>query len=176
MSAVRQAFDDALAQADDADAVWRALQELSQAVAGHKLFTVMTVDMAAGLARRAFSDHPREYPVSGTKPIHRDRWFDIVHGEGRSFVANTIEEIAEVFPDHALIASMGLGSVLNLPVVLNGELAATINMLHAPHWYTPERVAAAERELAGPSVLCCERARRLGADAHDPHAKGASLG
>lgn len=168
MTEQRQAFDHALAEAATADDAWRALHGLSQTVAGHRLFTVMTVDMAAGLARRAFTDHPVEYPISGTKPIQRNRWFDIVHGEKRSFVANTIAEIAEVFPDHELIASLGCGSVLNLPVILDGELVATINMLHAPHWYTPERVAAAERDLAGPAARCCALAERLAAEAGAP--------
>ena len=163
MTEQRLAFDRALATATSADDAWRALHGLSQAVVGHRLFTVMMVDMAAGLARRAYTDHPQDYPVSGTKPIQPNRWFDIVHGEKRSFVANTIAEIAEVFPDHELIASLGCGSVLNLPVVLDGELAATINMLHEAHWYTPERVAIAERKLAFPAKQCSEVAMRLAA-------------
>ncbi|MEQ1525002.1 MAG: GAF domain-containing protein, partial [Aestuariivirga sp.] len=91
---------------------------------------------------------------SGTKPIHRDQWFDIVHGERRSFVANTIAEISKVFPDFELIASLGCGSVMNLPVVLQGELVATVNMLDEEHHFTPERVAAAEASLAIPAKLC----------------------
>jgi hypothetical protein len=155
MTTHRQTFEDAISNARDSTAVWQALREYSLAVAGHRLFTVMTVDMEAGLARRAFSDHPVEYPASGTKPIHHDAWFDIVHGQRRSFVANTIGEIAAVFPDHELIASLGCGSVWNLPVVLKGDLVATINMLDAPHHYTPELVAGAQAQLAIPARLCC---------------------
>jgi hypothetical protein len=155
MNPAQKTFEDAISDAHDSTAVWQALRELSLAVAGHRLFTVMTVDMEAGLARRAFSDHPVEYPVSGTKPIHHDAWFEIVHGQRRSFVANTIGDIAAVFPDHELIASLGCGSVLNLPVVLKGDLAATINMLDAEHHYTPQRVADAQAQLAIPARLCC---------------------
>ncbi len=121
--------------------------------------------MTAGLARRAYSSEPSEYPVSGTKPIYRNRWFDIVHRERRTFVANTIEEIAEVFPDHALIASLGCGSVINLPIVLEGELVATINLLDVAEHYTPERVGLAEDRLAIPACLCCALALRF--DAQD---------
>lgn len=155
MSAWQKEFEDAVSQARDSASAWQALCELSRAVVGHRLFTVMTVDMTAGLARRAFSDHPVEYPVSGTKPIHRDAWFDIVHGQKRCFVANTIEDIAAVFPDHELIASLGCGSVLNLPVVLRGDLVATINILDEPHHYTPQRVVEAEAQLGTPAMLCC---------------------
>jgi hypothetical protein len=147
-------FDHAISTAQNSNTVWKALKELSGAVAGHKLFTIMTVDNAAGLARRAYTSHPRDYPVSGTKPIHRDQWFEVVHGEKRSFVANTIADIAKVFPDFELIASLGCGSVMNLPVVLQGGLVATVNMLDEEHHYTPERVEAAETWLAIPAKLC----------------------
>jgi hypothetical protein len=161
MSSSEARFVAAVSEAKGSESGWKALEDLAQRVVGHKLFTVMTVDMAAGLARRAYSNHPAAYPVSGTKPIHHDSWFDIVHGQRRSFVANTIEDIAKVFPDHELIASLGCGSVLNLPVVLEGDLVATINLLHAPGHYTPERVAAAEAALAIPTRLCCALALRF---------------
>jgi hypothetical protein len=154
-------FDAAIGEALTSAEAWKALEELARAVIGHELFTVMTVDMAEGLARRAYSDHPREYPVSGTKPVTRDAWFDIVHGERRSFIANTIEDIAKVFPDHALIASMGLGSVWNLPVVLGGELVATINMLDEPHHYGADAVTKALPLLSVPAKLCCALALRF---------------
>jgi hypothetical protein len=149
------AFNTAISMARTPDAIWAALGDMAQAAAGHRLFTVTSVDMNAGLARRLYTSHPKEYPVSGTKPIHRDAWFDIVHGERRSFVANTIADIAKVFPDHELIRSLGCGSVINLPVVLRGELVATVNLLHEEHHYTPGRVEAAERELKTPAMLCC---------------------
>ena len=100
-------FQNSISTATTQEFAWQTLRELAEASPGCNLFTVMTVDVEAGLARRAFSSHPEDYPVSGTKPIHRDRWFDIVHGERRSFVANSIEDIAKVFPDHAQIAAMG---------------------------------------------------------------------
>ena len=154
-SASSRHFVEAISQAQTSNAVWKCLEDLAQSRVGHKLFTVMTVDMTAGLARRAYSNHPVAYPVSGTKPIHRDSWFDIVHGERRSFVANSIQEIATVFPDHDVIKSLGCGAVINLPVVLKNDLVATINLLHEEHFYSPTRVAQTELALAVPARLCC---------------------
>ena len=51
-------FDPDIASATGVDAVWQGLRTLSAEVAGHRLFTVMTVDMEAVLARRAFTDQP----------------------------------------------------------------------------------------------------------------------
>ena len=152
------AFETCLERAASAAEIWLALQSLAAEVAGYKLFTVTTVDMENELARRVHTSHPEDYPVSGTKPITRDSWFEIVHGRQEIFAANTIADIAKVFPDHEKFWSMGLGSVVNLPVVIDGELAATINMLHEEHHYTPERVRLIREQLSEPARLACLQA------------------
>jgi hypothetical protein len=140
---------------------WRILQHRSEILVGVKLFTVMTVDMEKLLARRVYTNNPTSYPCSGTKPITLDVWFDVVHRQQRIFVANTIAEIAKVFPDHEKIWSLGCGSVVNLPVIVEGELVATVNLLHEEHYYTPERVHLISSELSEPSRLAYSRTRAL---------------
>ncbi len=159
-------FDEAISVAHTSLDVWRALEELSVACEGHKLFTVTTVDMKNEVARRLYSNHPLDYPVTGTKPIHRDAWFDHVHDGRRSFVANTIADIAKVFPDHALIWSLGCGSVINLPVFLHDELVATVNLLHGEHHYTPARARLIESHLSLPAKLCCALAMPIAFSLH----------
>ena len=155
------AFNGALSAAKTPDEAYRALQVLTEKTVGVKLFTVMTVDMSAGLARRAYTSDPVSYPASGTKPIHFDDWFEIVHKQRRNFIANTLEDIAKVFPDHELIGSLGCGSVVNMPVILDDELVCTINVLHEAHFYTPERVAALDALLAVPAKAAYLSARFL---------------
>lgn len=121
------------------------LYEFTRQHIAAKLFTIMTVDMEAGLARRAYTNMPEAYPTSGTKPITRDDWFEIVHDRQEIFVANTLADIAKVFPDYEVIGRLGCGSVINLPIVQNSTLAATINILNEKHYFTPERVEIAKR-------------------------------
>lgn len=156
MATTDAAFLAAVSDARNADAAWTALAALADAVAGHRLFTVTLVDTPAGLVRRAYSSRPGDYPTSGTKPLRGNtgNWFEHVFVQRRTFVANTLAEIAEVFPDHALIGSLGCGSVVNMPIVLKDELVATVNLLDAEDHYTPDRVAAAEDRLALPARLC----------------------
>lgn len=156
MQSAKASFTAAISEADTAQAGWRALDHLAKQIAGHMLFTTTVVDVSAGLVRRSYSNMPADYPTSGTKPLRGNTgdWFDTVFGRRQTFVANTIEDIARVFPDHELIGSLGCGSVVNLPVVLWGELVATINLLDAAHHYTPERVAAIEEHLPLPAQLC----------------------
>jgi hypothetical protein len=133
-------YDHTVATMPGASAAWEALQKLARALMGARLFTVMTVDMEKGIAGRVYSSDPMAYPVSGTKPIHYDDWFDVVHRQRKPFVANTIADIAKVFPDHGLIASLGCGSVVNLPIEIGGDLVGTVNLLDAEHHYDAERL------------------------------------
>jgi hypothetical protein len=134
-------YDRAVSTNPGATAAWTALQTLACTLLGAKLFTVMVVDMTRQVSARVFSSDEGTYPVSGTKPILHNSWFDIIHRERRPFVANTIAEIARVFPDHELIRSLGCGSVVNLPVEIGGELVGTVNLLHAEHHYDQTRLA-----------------------------------
>ena len=144
-------FRRALEQTSDADTAWSALERLANGLFGAKLFTVTTVDMVKGEARRLYTSDPVSYPVSGTKPIVVDPWFEHVVLGRNNFVKNTLAEIAEHFPDYELIGTLGCGSVLNMPVILGGEVVGTVNCLDAEHHFTPERVAAA-RHLALPAL------------------------
>lgn len=156
-------FDNALSKAKTPDDAYRALQVLTEKTIGVKLFTIMTVDMSAGLARRAYTSDAESYPASGTKPIHFDDWFEIVHKQRHNFVANTLADISKVFPDYELIGLLGCGSVVNMPVILEDELVCTMNVLHEEHYYTPQRVADLDRQLAIPAKAAYLAARVLGA-------------
>jgi hypothetical protein len=119
---------------------------LHQACAAHgtRLFTVSVQDLDLDVARRAYTSHPVEYPVSGTKPLTRDGWYAACITAQKTFVANTTPEFAKYFFDHALITSLGLGSCINIPLVENGAVLGTINLLAEEHHFTPERLAAYE--------------------------------
>lgn len=114
------------------------------AALGTRLFTVTTQDEAAGLARRAYTSHPAEYPVSGTKPLTQDGWYDHCITGRQTFVANTTPEFARYFFDHALITSLGLGSCINIPVISGDRVLGTVNLLAEEQHFTPSRLAAYE--------------------------------
>lgn len=137
-------FCEALAAANQPEAAFAALQALSADRVQHRLFTLMTVDHAAGLARRAWTSDAVAYPVSGAKPLHDDDWSRAVLGRHETWVMNSIGHIAQHFPDHELIASLGCGACLNLPVVVGAQVLGTVNILGPAGHFTPDRIAAAE--------------------------------
>ena len=122
---------------------YRALERLVDRTIGVKLFTLMEIDHERDVAWRSYTNMPDAYPLQGEKPRMRNRWSEVVDDRHEIFVANSLEEIAEVFADHALIRSLGCESCLNLPVVIRGRLRGTLNCLHEAGHYTPDRVAAA---------------------------------
>jgi hypothetical protein len=111
---------------------------------GARLFTITRLDEDAGLFARVFTSHPVDYPVSGTKPLAKDGWYDTTIAGRRTFVANTPAEFAQYFFDHALIVSLGLGSCINVPVQDGGPVLGTVNILAEAGHFTPDRLAGYE--------------------------------
>ncbi len=135
------------------ESAYAALGRMAHSHVGARLFTLMEFDAATGEGRRFYSNMPEAYPVSGRKPMPPTSWSETVIGNKETFAANSIEEIAKVFPDYKLIRSLGCGAVLNIPVVSGGEVLGTINCLHGTGAYGPEQIEAAD-DLKLPGLFC----------------------
>ena len=138
---------------------YEALFQLTKALVGVKLFTVMETDLVNNIAQRSYTSDPQSYPASGCKPVERDDWFNLVFTEQKAFVANTIDDIVKVFPDHELIWSLGCGSVVNLPIVIDGDAVGCINLLHEEHFYTKARLEQIVKSLTVPCQTAYLRAQ-----------------
>lgn len=129
------------------------------AALGTRLFTVTRLDQDKALFARVFTSHPAEYPVSGTKPMERDGWYDLTIAGRRTFVANTPPEFARYFFDHDLIVSLGLGSCINVPVVAGDAVLGTVNILAEAGHFTPEKLEAYEALVAEATPELAEELR-----------------
>lgn len=153
----------AIADPNQPEAAYAALEALVDDTIGITLFTMMELDLGRGVARRTYSNMPEAYPSSGEKPMQPGKWSETVEGRHETFVANSIEDIAEVFADHELIQSLGCESCLNLPIVAGGKLLGTLNCLNVAGHFTPERVAAAETlKLPGAAVFLLAQSLKKG--------------
>ncbi|MEP5729906.1 MAG: GAF domain-containing protein [Sulfitobacter sp.] len=138
-------FVAALAGPNASKAAFKALAQLAYDILDLKQFTVMAVDQERGVAARIFSDDPVPYPVGGEKPILDTIWTETVLGRQETYVGNTIEDLAVVFPDWEKIQSLGLESCLNLPIIIDGKVMGTLNCLNVAGHFTPERIKAANQ-------------------------------
>lgn len=136
-------------------ALFGALDAALGAVLGHRLFTLMRYHEHTGESERIYTTHPREYPVGGRKALNPTAWTEQVLRRQQPYLGRTPADVAAVFFDHALIASLGCGSVLNVPVVWDGRVLGTINLLHEVGWYddTDASVGRLFGALAIPAYL-----------------------
>lgn len=130
----------AVAESGTPQEIFASLEDWVQKDVGAIIYSASVFHLAAGKSRRIYTNQPEIYPVSGLKDIIPNAWTAQVLDARKSFVANTLAEIATVFPDHPIIQSLGCGSVINMPVFLAGRFLGTVNVLHEPGYFTPDRV------------------------------------
>ncbi|HEY8383433.1 MAG TPA: GAF domain-containing protein [Microvirga sp.] len=121
------------------EAAGRALME----AVGHRLYSV-TVMLAGGReVERIHSTMPDVYPVGGRKPVLPNAYTERVRVEMKPFLAKTPAEFAPLFPDHETITGLGLGCVMNLPVIFAGSVLGTVNLLDREGAYDEHHVEPA---------------------------------
>jgi len=136
-----------VAEARTPKPVFEALRDIVNAHVGNRLMTAQLFEVAKGRQRRIYSENEAVYPVGGFKPIQGGRWTETIIGRHEIFSSLSIEDMAEVFFDWKLIQSLGCESIMNLPVVVAGEVIGTLNLLNEAGYYTAEKVAAARALL-----------------------------
>lgn len=102
---------------------------------GHKLFTLTAILTGNREVQRTYSSGQSDYAIGGRKPVVQNGWSKQVVDQGRPFLGETIDDVIEYFPDHKQISDMGLGAVLNLPVIFCGETIGTLNILDRDYAY-----------------------------------------
>lgn len=123
-------------------------------IIGHKLFTVMVLDHDRGVAERTYTNQPDAYPVHGCKPFGDLKdWGKHVLEGGQPFIGNDRDIIRKHFPDSGVIESLGCGAVINLPILYDGHVLGTLNLLHEEGYYQEAdlEVAAPFAQLAIPA-------------------------
>src|SRR5215469_2771147 len=115
--------------------ICQALEQVSGEVIGHRLFTVMRFDSTHFEVERIYSNQPSSYPAGGRKKKKDTVWAGHVLDEMKVFRGTDAADIRSAFDDHATILGLGLGSVLNIPIVFSGRCLGTMNLLHQAGWY-----------------------------------------
>ena len=128
---------------DEPAALYAAVDALVQQVIGHRLFTMMRVHEATVEVERIYSSNPAAYPVGGRKAKRGTPWSAVVLDRGEVFVARNPAEVRDAFADHELIFSLGIGSIMNVPLAYRGQRLGTMNISHEAGWFTDAHAQAA---------------------------------
>ena len=129
----------------DRKTLYRAVDEALQGLVGHRLFTLLAVMPDGEEVQRFWSSDEKSYPLTGRKRVGPTPWGEVVLKRQSPWLGNDAEAIRWAFSDHELIASLGLGACINIPIVHRGHLLGTMNMLHAENHYAEGDVAVANR-------------------------------
>lgn len=129
------ALGSALAQSSAPADVYRAVEQVVKQRLGFGLFTLLVVTPDGQQVRRVYSSNPQAYPLAGLKRMGPTPWGDLVLKRRECFVGRDADAIRWAFPDHELIASLGLASVINVPVTALGQVLGTLNVLDAAGRY-----------------------------------------
>jgi hypothetical protein len=132
------ALADALRAPNQPLTICRALEKLTGETIGHRLFTIMRFDRDRSEVQRIHTNMPEVYPAGGRKQKKATAWANHVLADMKVFRGGEPADIVSAFDDHATILGLGLGSVLNIPVVFDGHCVGTMNLLHQAGWYGPE--------------------------------------
>jgi GAF domain-containing protein len=137
-------LDEALRAAGDPPAVFAATEALVGGVIGQRLFTINLFDAPRFEVARVHTSRPTIYPVGGRKQKARTSWGDHVLVGMQVFLAPDAAAVRAAFDDYETLFDLGIGAILNIPVVCNGRCVGTMNLCHAAHWFTPEDARKAQ--------------------------------
>ncbi len=126
-----------VATQDTFETIWFQADQILADLIGHQLFTVLAYAGDGDLVTRLYSNQPEQYPVSHTKKMGPTPWGEQVLKRGQAYLGSNADDIRWAFPDHELIASMGLESTLNLPLRHAGRVVGTLNLLDEAGYYRP---------------------------------------
>jgi GAF domain-containing protein len=143
--AALDAVAEVLAAAPDRAALYAAVSDALQGLVGHRLFTLLAVLPDGEEVQRFFSSNEAAYPLTGRKRVGPTPWGEVVLKGRQPWLGRDAAAIRWAFADHELIASLGLASAINIPVIRAGTLLGTMNLLHGEHHFAEDAVPVVGR-------------------------------
>lgn len=109
---------------------------------------LLTVNKVSALAasgdefelQRLWSSNVQAYPVAGLKRKTLTPWSRQLLLRHEVFVGEGGAALARVFDDHARIEALGLHSIVNVPLLIDGRCAATLNVLGSQEKWLPREL------------------------------------
>lgn len=118
------------AQRGQPELLFRSMDKAFATVIRHHLFTLLVIDEKSSEAQRVYTSDSENFPIGGRKQMAKTPWAEWAIDGRRGWVGRNAADMRWAYPDHELIASIGLTSARNLPVIYDDCFLGTINLLH----------------------------------------------
>ena len=137
------------------DATFSAVGEVLMRHVGYGLYTITHVLPGGREVERLHSTNHAAYAVGGRKPVQQNAFRDQLFGAQKAFLGRKPADFAPYFPDHEFIVSLGLGSVINVPLIFDGAALGSVNILDREDAYDEAHVdkATAIARMVVPALL-----------------------
>lgn len=109
-------------------------------IVGPGLLTINAWHARTGEIERLWSSDPVAYPVGGRKIKGDTAWTRQLLVRGEVFVGEGDAALAAVFDDIAVIRSLGLNGVVNVPLCHGGRVIGTFNYLAGVKGWSTEDI------------------------------------
>ncbi|KAB1115060.1 GAF domain-containing protein [Neorhizobium galegae] len=127
----------------------RIINEIIESAYGHELFTLFRVLDEEGEIERLYSSNVDAYPLQGRKKKQDTVWGRVVLDGGDVLISKDSDDLRRNFPDFDIIRRLGIGSMINIPVVWNGQVIGSANISHANANYFDDTDAERLKILVG---------------------------
>lgn len=117
------------------------LGELFTSLPGVRTMTILATAPDRSIVHRIGSSDAAHFPLGGFDPIDDGAWCRRIFGDRLPVIGNTPEEMAAYIPEAQQLAAMGYGATICVPVLIEGEVRGTVNLLGEAQAFTPERLA-----------------------------------
>lgn len=144
--AITAEFLDSLAEAPGANEALRQVDRCRSRIASGSIFSIQqnvtTVRDAADqvLLRRFYSSEASTFPVHGVKRKTLTPWAECLFVQGRVFVGEGEQVLAQNFDDFEQMRLYKLRSVINVPLMQGNLCYATFNVFGTCAGWRPEQV------------------------------------
>ncbi|MGZ5216426.1 MAG: GAF domain-containing protein [Caldimonas sp.] len=121
------ALSAAIAAVDAPQAVLRAIDRIAAARMSVSIFSASRCFLDTLELERIYSSLPDAYPVATRKSKRQTEWARRVMLERQVFVGEGPLEMAAAFDDQERMASLGIRSIINVPVVIRDRCLGVLN-------------------------------------------------
>lgn len=141
-------MQDLIAEADGVDTALRHIDTLRRVVAGRGVFSIQQNVTTARHPKnevwlqRFYSSEVRAWPVKGSKRKPLNHWAEMLFVRGQIFVGEGPRTLERWFDDHVQMQSIGLKSVINVPLMQGPLCYATFNVFGTCDGWQPHQVEA----------------------------------
>lgn len=139
-------FLDALADAANAGEALRQINRCRLQIAPGSIFSIQQNVTTAGdgadqvLLRRFYSSEASTFPINGAKRKTLTPWTECLFVQGRVFVGEGEQVLAQHFDDFGQMRAYGLRSVVNVPLLQGRFCYATFNVFGTRARWLPQEV------------------------------------